>query len=52
VLRDYLDQHLIALDCRENPEALVFGVSAVSPLVTFMVASRAQRAWKAAGLPP
>ncbi len=41
VLRDYLDQHLVGLDWRDDPQALVFGVSAVSP---FPVAGLGERA--------
>jgi integrase len=50
VLRDYLDEHLLGLDWRENPEGLVFGVAARSPFGTTGIAKRAKRVWKAAKL--
>ncbi len=49
-LRDYLDEHLLGLEWREQPEGLVFGESAVSPFVIATAIYQADRAWKAAGL--
>lgn len=47
VLRDYLDQHLLALDWTEG---LVFGMSAHSPFTGTPTTKRAERAWAKAGL--
>ncbi len=49
-LRDYLDEHLLGLEWREQPEGLVFGESAVSPFVIATAIYQADRAWKAAAL--
>jgi integrase len=49
-LRDFLDEHLLSLEWRDRPDALVFGVSAVSPFMIATAIYQADRAWKAAGL--
>lgn len=46
-LRDYLDEHLLALDWDEG---LVFGLSATRPFNGTPLVKRAQRAWEAAKL--
>jgi integrase len=51
-LRDYLDEHLLGLARREQPEGLVFGVSRSQPFAPTAAATRAKRAWKAAKLDP
>ncbi len=49
-LRDYLDEHLLGLDWRNDPEGLVFGASAGSPFVVGTVLKRADKAWREASL--
>lgn len=48
ILRDYLDQHLLALD---RADGLVFGVSGSSPFSPSPLRERAAAAWASAGLP-
>jgi integrase len=50
VLRDYLDEHLLGLPWREQPDGLVLGASAASPFTGTPTAQRAQRAWRKAKL--
>jgi integrase len=50
VLRDYLDEHLIGLDWREQPEGLVFGLTATVPFAPGVLTNRADNAWRNAGL--
>jgi integrase len=52
VLRDHLDEHLLSLEWRENPEGLVFGASATVPFPPTPLANRAKAAWGRAGLEP
>jgi integrase len=47
VLRDYLDEHLLALDWTDG---LVFGASAASPFSPSPLRERAATAWNSAGL--
>jgi integrase len=52
VLRDFLDEHLLALPWREQSDGLVFGASATSPFTGTPTAKRAKRAWTKAKLAP
>lgn len=50
ILRDYLDQHLLDLQWREQPDGLLFGVQARKQFAPSSNEQRAKRAWKAAKL--
>jgi integrase len=50
VLRDYLDEHVIGLAWREQPDGLVFGTAPRKPFTPSTNEQRAKRAWKAAKL--
>jgi len=50
VLRDYLDEHLLRLACRDQPEGLMFGASATVPFSPSPLSHRADHAWSTAGL--
>ncbi len=49
-LRDHLDEHLLSLAWRDEPEALVFGTTATRPFVPVTLTARADVAWKRAKL--
>jgi integrase len=51
VLRDHLDVHLLGLDWREEPEGLVFGLTATVPFPPTPLSKRAASAWRKA-VPP
>jgi integrase len=50
ILRDHLDQHLLDLQWREQPDGIVFGVEPRKPFAPSSNEQRAKRAWKAAKL--
>jgi integrase len=52
VLRDYLDEHLLSLDWRENPQGLVFGTGERVPFDPSAARQRAGRAFRKAKLEP
>jgi integrase len=49
-LRDHLDEHLLGLAWREQPDGLVFGSAARVPFSPTPLSKRAASAWRKAGL--